>query len=579
MKYTILLNSEEIEYIEYIDNEKPEGQKIYRLYNFANIEDGSENSWPIEFNEDITDLYGLYDNKAIEIIYKKIIWDGNTSQFIIDPIFEEIISVANGTNEATEFIMTKKPLGIPEEILTGANDNAFHITKFMINDDPNVDISDVFTGDKFDYETRQSIEVIPFYSNEIDEQIKKKLTIKRLPSSDFDGTIGDMTFEYPINTNVYLSAIKNDYLNLRYRNIESDSNGKTKGFYRQANYDTLSMVEEIKMNTDKTLYVKTFSELRIIFYLWSNAYSTTLQRFERKKFYREDLESIIVDDAFVINPNDYLIPGLTPKTSDATKFFAGWNRLQDKEIVELTYNVPLNQALLEPNYTLGVLEFQMYPVFLKKQGFEINWRLMYTKNNITKPTEAVFFDGPDPYPVEDQFTTKTFTTQLINAILNADNPEPRDKRLISGYKIEGYKISGQPWRDGTSEFPISIDLEGALNYTIKRIGLDISLIRNPNFILIQVYGNSNFINPNHLKYRKFFAPNNITWNDLISGNFFPETTNSNYKFRVSGNWDYSQAPHQMIGDDIDVEVYNDIPPVDIAPIVGYIGCYITSGQK
>lgn len=562
---------------EYEDDDQPEGEKTFKLYNFSNTEDGLKNNWPMEFNQETTNLYGLYTNQAIEVKYKRIVWDEDTSQFIIDPDFEEIIFVANGTNGATKFIMDNQPEGIPEEILTGENDNTFYKTKFMINDNPNVDIIDVFTDDRFNYDTKQSIEVVPVYSNQINEQIKKKLTIKGLPSSLSDNTIGDVIFEYPLNTIVKLSDIKNMYSNFKYRNIESDSGGTTRGFYRQANLTPASMVEEIKMNTDHTLYVKTFSELRIKFYLWSNPYSV-LERFEVKKFYREELPGILSGGIFTINPNDYLTLELFPSTSDPIRFFAGWNKLPDQENVEPTYIESLNPVLLEPDYDSLPLEFEMYPVFLKKKGFQINWRLMYTKNDITKPTEAVFFNGPYTYPVEDQFTTKVFTKYFIHNILKADNPE-RSSRLVSGYKIEGYRINNQPWIDGESEFPISINLGAAQDQVVKEIDLDISLIRDPDYILIQVFGNSSFIHPEDLTLRKFFVPKNSTWNHIISENLFPRTTNPNYKFRVVNDWEYHDNPNVEIVHDLQVEVYDD-SIIEFPPIVRTIGCYQDSyGQK
>lgn len=560
---------------EYID-----GPDTFKLYNFSNTEGGAANNWPIEFNQEQepTDLYGLYTNQEIEIKYKKVIWDENINDFIVDPGYEETKYVANGTPDATDIVYGIQPDGIPKEILTDANADAFHLTKFMVNDTPNIDIADVYANDIFDYDTRTSIEVIPIYSNEINEQIEKRLTIKGLPSSDFDETIGDVIIKYPINTNVDLSVIKNSYSNFKYRNIESDSGGETRGFYKQANLAPASMVEEIKMNTHKTLYVKTFSELRIIFYLWSNPYSG-LERFERKRFYRQDLSDILFGQTLKINPNDYLTAELVPSTSDPIRFFAGWNKLPNEEFVQTTYDKPLNSSLLEPDYTSSVLEFEMYPVFAKKKGFQINWQLIYTKNNITKPTEAVFFNGPDPYPVEDQFTTKNFTKQLIDNILNADNPNARDKHLISGYKIEGYKIDSQPWRDGESEFPIAIYLGAAQNHVTKEIDLDISLIRDNDFILIQVFGNSSFIKSDHLKYRKVFVPKNKTWNEILAGGYLPETTNTRFEFRVITPWDYDNHPDQPIAVDLQVEVYDAAPPIDNAPIVGTIYCSDMSGQK
>ena len=64
---------------------------------------------------------------------------------------------------------------------------------------------------------------------------------------------------------------------------------------------------------------------------------------------------------------------------------------------------------------------------------------------------------------------------------------------------------------------------------------------------------------------------------MIFVNFFPRTTNPNYKFRVITPWDYHNYPDQPINGDLQVEVYDDTP---LAPIVGTIYCSEnTSGQK
>lgn len=545
---------------------------------------GDSISFPISFSEDVTNIFATYDDEFIEVSYFKTIWNGTS--FVVDENFTaQVIQVPNESpiDALNDVDIIGSVIGDDEGKIPGLIERTDMTTvtfkKFLIlEENVPTEPSELFDTGFLTGVTELS--VVPLYDDTVNNEFKRTITFMGLPTKEDDSTIPSLTLEYNLNEVVDLDDIKNEYAN-KFRSIEEDDNGNFKGFYLEASF--MTAVQNLIMSTNRIIYVKTFSELRINVTMYTTVYPSipypSYISLNISKIYRQDIMSL---QSLPIDALDFESQVSPPYVSNNLKFWSGWHPTPNSPTPMNVQTIAITTSMKEQNEIKREIEF--YPSFTDKQGFVVNESYKYWDTNASQlkpfPTDDINFPIPNVHNFEanHQNTTKTFknSSQLFIELKDR-NPDQYMGKVI-GYESKYYRINGGFWR----ELPASVSLPSAKNTTQTSYELEYRLSRRENYIMVTVRGGSFGLEsasyePDLMKY---FVPKSLNWNQLMANLYTPKlSTSKDYRFRVANNWDYHNYPNQSINHDIEIEVYEYKPPIDNEPVVRDIRCYITSNQK